>query len=518
MKINHTPISTNSGCNVFGVGEGWTGVPRVALVAQPWAAGRNTFGIFYRAAGRGSPSSDLEFQISTPSSDLRPPTSDFRPRTSGQTSDLRPPSSDLASCVAGFLPGRWLAGGVALAVFASVAAWGQEAVRMSQAGDQAAEARSEAARRLGNENLRLGLTRWSFSAGTGVEVNDNLRLTATDTQQDVILRPEVRARMRWPVSEMNSLNLALGAGYLFYLQHADYSRPFITPGTDVAFDLYVGDFRIDLHDRVSLSSANYEDPNLTGKGDYQALENALGVGAVWDLNKVVVKAGFDHLNYMSLGSSIRVPDRVTESFYTSVGYSIKSDMVVGLDLGGALVDYSPVTGSYAAAAGTQWNAGPFFETRLSRHVRFRSKVGYTGFNLDTSSVPPRSDSFTGPYFQMEVTHALNQYFDHGLSCGRNQYLAYSGTMVDTYYARWQANWKLIRETRISTSFSYLQGTAGFAGSETYDRYGPGVSLSRDFLKNKLSSSLRWQYYWRESDLAGRDYKVNIVSLNLMYNF
>jgi hypothetical protein len=407
---------------------------------------------------------------------------------------------------------------VALAVFASVAAWGQEAVRMSQAGDQAAEARSEAARRLGNENLRLGLNRWSFSAGTGVEVNDNLRLTSTDTQQDVILRPEVRARMRWPVSEMNSLNLALGAGYLFYLQHADYSRPFITPGTDVAFDLYVGDFRIDLHDRVSMSSANYEDPTLTGKGDYQALENALGVGAVWDLNKVVVKAGFDHLNYMSLGSAYRVPDRVTESFYTSVGYSIKPDMVVGLDLGGALVDYSPVAGSYAAAAGTQWNAGPFFETRLSRHVRFRSKVGYTGFNVDTSSAPPRSDSFTGPYFQMEVRHALNQYFDHGLSGGRSLYMAYSGNMVDTYYARWQANWKLIRETRISTSFSYEQGTVGFAGSETYDRYGPGVSLTRDFLKNKLSSSLGWRYYWRESDLPGRDYGVNIVSLNLMYNF
>ena len=60
--------------------------------------------------------------------------------------------------------------------------------------------------------------------------------------------------------------------------------------------------------------------------------------------------------------------------------------------------------------------------------------------------------------------------------------------------------------------------AGFAGStETYNQYGPGISLSRP-ITAKLSSSLGYQLYWRDSNLAGRNYTVNVVSLNLSYTF
>ncbi len=34
----------------------------------------------------------------------------------------------------------------------------------------------------------------------------------------------------------------------------------------------------------------------------------------------------------------------------------------------------------------------------------------------------------------------------------------------------------------------------------------------------MSGDLRYQFYKRESDSSGRDYTVNVVSLNLTYQF
>ena len=89
----------------------------------------------------------------------------------------------------------------------------QESVRMSLAGAEAAEARRKAASSLSEPNLRLGPTAWNFKAGLGVDANDNIQLEPVDPKSDIILRPELSTRMILPLSQVNSLNLAMSAGY-----------------------------------------------------------------------------------------------------------------------------------------------------------------------------------------------------------------------------------------------------------------------------------------------------------------
>jgi uncharacterized protein (PEP-CTERM system associated) len=112
---------------------------------------------------------------------------------------------------------------------------------------------------------------------------------------------------------------------------------------------------------------------------------------------------------------------------------------------------------------------------------------------------------------------LNKYLSYSLSGGRTISIAFAGGTVERYFAHWQANWQIINKVTLSTSFSYEHGSQVTAGSETYDQYGPGISLSRA-LTAKLSTSLGYQYYWRNSNLPDRNYDVSVVSLNLNYTF
>jgi hypothetical protein len=398
---------------------------------------------------------------------------------------------------------------------------GQEAVQMSIASEQAAAARRQAASTIGYYNLKLGPTAWNFGAGLGTEYNSNVYYTESNPEGDFIFRPQINTRMLWPVSEVNSINLALGGGYSAYVKNPNLDRVFITPGTELSFDLYAGDFWINLHDRFSITEDTYQNPSVANSGNYSELQNALGVATTWDLNKAVVRVGYDHVNYDNLNggtgqNSGGQPSGYSEVFSASAGYHVKPAMVAGVEMGGSLLTYTTTTTNTPYSNASQWNVGGFYDTPVSDYIHFTAHAGYTVYTPESSGATTASQ-FNGMYAQLDITHRLNQYVTYTLSGGRTLSVAFQGGTVDRYFARWQANWQIVRKVTLGTSFSFENGTDLYAGGETYNQYGPGISLSRS-ITEKLSSSLGYQFYLRDSNQPNRNYTVNIVSLNLNYTF
>jgi hypothetical protein len=401
-------------------------------------------------------------------------------------------------------------------------ALGQEAIQMSIAGADAAEARRKAATTLGYYNLKMGPTAWNFGAGLGIDYNSNVNLTETNPQADFIFRPQIDTRMIWPVSTQNSITLALGGGYSAYINNPGLDRLYITPGSELSFDVYAGDFLINLHDRFSISEASYQDPSVAATGYYSQFQNAVGVAPTWDLNKAIVKFGYDHVIYETLNSSSAQlsgaqPSGHSEVFFASGGYSLKPAMLAGVELGGSLIHYDTTTSYQPYSDAIQWNVGGFFDSPVTDYIHFTAHAGYTVYEPQAGAASAPGDSFNGMYAQIDIRHRLNQYVDYGLSGGRTINVAFYGGTVDQYFVVWQANWHIVRKLTLSTPFTYFHGTQLYTGGETYDQYGPGINLSYP-LTAKLTGNLGYQYYLRYSNLPDRNYTVNVVSLNLYYRF
>jgi hypothetical protein len=420
---------------------------------------------------------------------------------------------------------EWRAGwaGAALALLAGslTGARGQEAVRMSIASEDSAEARRKAATTVDYYNIQLGPTAWNFTAGLGVDYNSNVYNAEANAQGDFIFLPQMTTRMLWPVSDVNSINLTFGGGYQSYVNNPKLDRAFITPDSELSFDLYAGDFWINLHDRFSISENTYTDPTVVNSGNYSQLQNALGVATSWDLNKAIVKFGYDHVNYETLNgggsqSSGGPPSGYSEVFSTSAGYALKPGMLVGLELGGSLITYTTTATNTPYGNANEWNVGGFYDAPLSEYIHITGHAGYTVYSPESSGGTTTSE-FTGMYGQLDVKHRVNQYVAYTLSGGRTLNVAYYGGTVDRYFMHWEANWQILQKVALGTSFSYEHGTELVTGGETYDQYGPGLNLSRPFTA-KLSAVLGYQLYWRESDMPGRNYTVHLVSLNMSYRF
>jgi hypothetical protein len=395
---------------------------------------------------------------------------------------------------------------------------GQEAIRMSLAGAQAAQGHAAALSTPGYYNIQVGPTFLRFGAGLGLEYNDNITIGQNGQEGDFIYSPSITAHLLWPITQIQSLNVTIGGGYSGYVEHPSMNRPYITPDSEVAFNIYVGDFVINLHDRFSITENSYQDPTVVGSGTYSAFQNAAGVSAIWDLNKVIVNFGYDYADTLELSGGQGQAGGTSDIFSTSAGYTLKPGMLLGVEAGAAVQQYSTVTTNNPYTGATEWNVGPFFQTPVTAHLVFRADAGYIVNSPDGSGALPSATAFNSYYGTISLTHRLNRFVQYSVSGGRSLSTTLFGGAVDSYTANLSANWKIFQKVSLTTSFVYIQGTqVGVAGGETFDQYGPDIRLGRGITK-KLSSSLDYQHLDRSSNLPGRGYTLNVVSLNLAYQF
>jgi hypothetical protein len=199
---------------------------------------------------------------------------------------------------------------------------------------------------------------------------------------------------------------------------------------------------------------------------------------------------------------------------TSVGYTLEPGKIVGVEVGGSLINYDH--GLFSD--GKQWNAGLFYENQASEYIHFRLSGGYTVFTLNGVPALNTNVDYSGVYGQLGISHRLNSLLQYTLSGGRSINYSFAGGSTDVYFVNWTGTWNLIRDISTSTTILFEHGKQ-LAGviPEHFDHFGAGITLGKA-LTRKLTGSIGYQFYWRGSDLPGRNYVVNLANLNLGYQF
>ncbi len=393
---------------------------------------------------------------------------------------------------------------------------------MSLAGDMAAESQRQAQSTIGFYNLLWGPVAWRFSSGMRFEYDDNVRQSQKGGG-DLIISPNLNTQMHWPVTQKNSLDASLGAGYSLYATHSELNRFYLDPGSGLSFNVYVGDCVINLHDRISITESTYQNPIANGNQNFSQLENAAGVSTSWDLNKLVAQLGYDHNNDISVGSGQQVPDTTSENWFINAGVRVIPEVTLGVEGGIGLISYGKSQSAATQPNAAEWNAGAFCKADISRYITGRFDIGYTVYAPANSGAFTNLNSAANLYFQFSITHQVNQFINYSLSAGRSTDSSFYGQPYDNYFVRWQPNWNIFRKYQLSTPFWWQMGTQlsnqlyGQGGATDYNQYGIGINLGRPITK-KLSGSLGYQLVRESSSQSSLNYTANIVSLNFSYQF
>jgi len=423
----------------------------------------------------------------------------------------------------------------------------QDAIRPSLAGEAAAEARRQSIDNI-PYNLQLGPTKLRFSATMGFEYNDNINLSedasaylpsiagpvlvTTMKQSDFILRPQFNLNLLWPITQLNTFKLDLGVGYAFYLDHSSYNTNslLLSPGSQLAFDIFVGDFRINLHNRFSLEQDPVAEASLSNVADYGRFQNTIGLSVLWDLNAAVATIGYDHYNFIATTDEFDYLDRSAEMVNGSIAFTPSSTMSVGLEGAFVVTSYDQDVLNDA----TNYSAGVFLETQITNYLKLRVAGGYQNINFDNTGLVNDPNNVSDYYANVLLSHRVNPVLTHSLSAGHENQLGVNSNYIRLNYVRHTANWNILYHTLLSTELFYEDANdSGGTGplvapapgvllfnpfvAEHIHRYGGALTLGYQ-LTHHVTLGLRYQYTQKDSDQPLRDYRQNRVSFDGTYSF
>ena len=435
-------------------------------------------------------------------------------------------------------------------VFAASVANAQEAIRPSLAGEAAAEARRQSIDRI-PYNLLVGPVRFRFSATAGIEYNDNVNIAEIDEQEDFIFRPQVNFNAMWPITQLNTLRFDIGLGYAFYFNHSEYNTNgvLLAPGSQLSFDVFVGDFRINFHDRFSLEQdpiGEVGEPGLGDVADYGRFQNTAGVSVLWDLNKAVATFGYDHYTFIATNDDFEYLDRNADSLMASLSVAVTSTTGVGLETAYVFNRYE----QDLLNDSDTFSVGAFIETQVTQYVKVRVAGGYQTISFDGDDValgPFPSNFFNNPaniptgagvdgnflvfqdegelndfYANILISHRISAAFTHRLSAGHESQLGVNSNYIQLNYVRHTATWNILNKTLLSTELFYedAEESGGFLNlgrGEELRRYGGALSLGYQLTRH-VTLGARYQYTQKDSDVELRDYRQNRVSIDGTYSF
>ncbi|HST29776.1 MAG TPA: outer membrane beta-barrel protein [Chthoniobacterales bacterium] len=412
----------------------------------------------------------------------------------------------------------------------SISVLAQDAIRPSLAGQDAYEARQEDVSRI-PYNLLVGPVRLRVGATVGVEYNDNINYAEVNTEDDVIVTPNLTLDMIWPVTQLNTLRLDLGIGYSFYLDHSNANTDFllVAPKSQLAFDIFVGDFRINLHDKMQLQQDPVQEGALSNVVDYGRFENTAGVSVLWDLNKLLLQVGYDHYNFIATNSDFDYLNRNAEIVGGSAAFIVNPTITVGVEGNAVFTRYDNQSGGLGVLNDNEnYTVGGFVEMALTNNLKVRAAGGYQWINFDQNFVTfffgpfafnfPDHKDLADYYANILVSHRINAQISQTLSAGHENQLGVNSNYITLNYIRHAVSWNILRNTLLTTEFFFEDAEeSGGIINENFDRIGGAVTLGYQ-LTPHVTLGVRYQGTSKDSDVFLRDYNQNRVSVDGTYSF
>lgn len=426
---------------------------------------------------------------------------------------------------------------------AGASTYAQDAIRPSLAGQDSYEARQEDVSRI-PYNLMTGPVRFRVGATVGVEYNDNINYAEVNTEQDVIITPSMTLDAIWPVTQLNTLRFDLGLGYSFYIDHSNANTDYllVAPKSQLAFDIFVGDFRINLHDKFQLQQDPIQEGALSNVVRYGRFENTAGVSVLWDLNKLLLQVGYDHYNFIATDSDFEYLDRYADSVGGSLAYIVNPTITVGAEGNVVWTRYTnDNTGIGILNDNTEYRAGGFVEAGITNNLKVRVAGGYQWLNFDQNFVTffigpfgfnfPDHKDLSDYYVNGLIAHRINAQISQSLSAGHESQLGVNSNFITLNFVRHAISWNIIRNTLLTTEFFFqdAEESGGVVGAnpfsiltgqpkgEHFQRFGGAITLGYQ-LTPHVTLGVRYQGTTKDSDVFLRDYNQNRVSVDGTYSF
>ena len=354
-----------------------------------------------------------------------------------------------------------------------------------------------------------------LSASLASEWNDNIQASGATKRSDFSLSPSLSINSLYPITDHNALRINFTTGYQKYVSHTELDRWFLHPGSEIGFDIFVRELRINLHERLSYSEDATRYGAVSGQGTFGGLENAAGIQLSTPLKNMTASLGYDYQTFSSASSSpSKQMNRGSHNVVAQLGVNVHPDVTLGADASAGYTQYQePILNDNLSIS-----TGPFVHWRASEYVDVEVRAGYVQYTFYGSGATGMLPGYSSFYGNLLMRHRVNRWLSYTLDGGRSSSMGVNANQAERTEANLRFEYKIFSKVSLGNRLSYEKARE-FRGllPQDYDRLGIGVHAGYQILR-KLTGSMSYDYLLKNSDVPFFGYAQNRVSLMLTYQF
>ncbi len=365
-------------------------------------------------------------------------------------------------------------------------------------------------------NLMAGPVRFNVAAGAGLEYNDNIELSDHHRQSDFIFRPSLNIETVWPLSELNTLRFSLGLSYAKYFDHSEFDTRgvLLSPNSEVAMTVHVGDVAITVRDRFSYQEDPFDLPVLSGVAVYRRFENLVGLQADWAINATTtLTGGYNHYNLWTRDHDFDSLEQSVDTLYLRPSIKVAPAASIGLN---GSVNWVQHTHDILND-GTSYLVGPFVDIGLTESTRVYLEAGYQNFSFDNGGSVPDDEDANTYYIKSEIDNRLSENVNQRLSFSKTTESGFNTNFYELWHLEYAADWKLTQSLTLDPVAFYEHYKTSGGDSEKADRYGAAIGL-RYVLTPSVTFGADYRFVLKDSNQPDSSYYQNLVLLSVFYNF
>lgn len=405
-----------------------------------------------------------------------------------------------------------------------VAAAAQEALQSALSIDPMLRENASETVPPGPDRHHIGAAQFTLGASATVAYSDNISGAEFSPEADTWITTGVSLGIQWPLTGQSTLSFGMGVSYVKYLHVTSNDGLAINPNSALVYAVSAGDITLSVFDQVAYFREALTQGALANVTTLPRLDNTAGMRVSWTPGHWNLETGYSHNNVIAENAADEYLNSDSEYFFGRAGWMFPDSSTVGVEASGSLTDYS---------AGLEPNnqsvsIGPYVEWRPRPWLRLDARGGPSWQFFDAFGVSPES-TLNSYYVFADVTHQLADFLSHHLSIERSVQpgLNPGSSYVEQLEATYTVSWALTHFVTLSGTLDYQDGNqplpiplgGGFTAAlkENYTVWSGGPSIAWK-LTDALTASANYNRSWRDSNLPGRSYTVNSVSLNLTYTF
>ncbi|HWV99969.1 MAG TPA: hypothetical protein VNZ64_09780 [Candidatus Acidoferrum sp.] len=416
---------------------------------------------------------------------------------------------------------------IALAVLiaASLRIQAQDALRSALSLDPALAPRESSPVGLQPSEPHLGPVPFSLAAYIGVTYDDNFFESESNPQSDMILRGGLTVSVRWLATERSELRFSTDIGYLHYVTHSQDSGFQVSPNSALTYSVSYADATVSFYDQFNYWREVTTESALANIAILPRLDNTIGARLSWEPGRWLAQVGYGHESFLSDNAANNYLDRSTENLFSRFGWRLAEKSETGLEASGSFTSYRV----HLQSDNRSLSIGPYADWQLRPAIHLALRGGPTVYFFDPNGTARGSANLNSYYLGLELSHQLTDYLAYQLNLRRDVQLGLNqgSDYIEQLSIASSLSCAVTRRITIGASLTYENGSQPlpvlvigpyvFKATEHFDRLGGGPQFSWRFT-DRLNASVSYFHWQRASDLPGRGYAENTVSLSLGYTF